>query len=289
MGTGNVTRMIWRAYGKRYGLRDYGLVRGGEALPWVTALTRRIHPVAVALRGRWLLLTLIGTAIVLAGGALYYYNVLVKSGQDVLAARGKVEALMQRRNDISINLSKAVLDYSRHERGVLTAVVAIRSMVEEGEKRRLATENGAAGTLPGPPAENGKTGGGAGRESASGGAVPSALPAELGGLAALMARPEAAALSGGADGLSGLNRLLAVAEQYPDLKLSVTFQSLMAALVEVEKDLAAERINYNDKVNVYTTNLMMFPLNICAYLFGFEPEPYFRAEPEARKLVPIPY
>jgi len=83
--------------------------------------------------------------------------------------------------------------------------------------------------------------------------------------------------------------LLAVAEQYPDLKLSNTFINLMTALIEIEKDLAQERINYNDAVNIYTTNMAKFPINIYAVLFRFKDKPYFEATDEAQKLKPISY
>ncbi|MBW1942798.1 MAG: hypothetical protein JRJ51_08180, partial [Deltaproteobacteria bacterium] len=57
-----------------------------------------------------------GLLALVIGGSIYYYNLLVITEQDVLAEKGKVQALLQRRNDISINLSKATFDYSRHER-----------------------------------------------------------------------------------------------------------------------------------------------------------------------------
>jgi len=83
--------------------------------------------------------------------------------------------------------------------------------------------------------------------------------------------------------------MLAVAEQYPDLKLSDNFNTLMAALVEVEKDLADERIKFNDAVNIYTTNLIRFPLNAYAWIFGFKSRPYFEATADASRFNPIVY
>jgi LemA protein len=98
-----------------------------------------------------------------------------------------------------------------------------------------------------------------------------------------------AALVTGADSLAALDRLLAVAEQYPDLKLSSNFQSLMTALIDVEKDLAVERIRYNDAANFYTTILYKFPTNFYAWVFGFEDLPYFEATHEAKRFKPIDY
>jgi LemA protein len=93
----------------------------------------------------------------------------------------------------------------------------------------------------------------------------------------------------GAASLPSLDRLLAVAEQYPDLKLSSNFDRLMKALIEVEKDLAVERIRYNDMANIYSTNLAKFPINVYAWIFGFETQPYFEATEEAQSFKPIDY
>ncbi len=101
--------------------------------------------------------------------------------------------------------------------------------------------------------------------------------------------PESATTAPASGDLSPLARLLAVAEQYPDLKLSNTCINLMTALIEIEKDLAQERIKYNDNVNIYTTNMAKFPINIYATLFGFKHKPYFEATGEAQKLKPISY
>ena len=82
---------------------------------------------------------------------------------------------------------------------------------------------------------------------------------------------------------------MAIAEQYPDLKLSTNFESLMAALVEVEKDLATERIKFNNEINIYTTNVVRFPCNIFAHIFGFELKPYFESTNEAKTFKRIEY
>ena len=192
---------------------------------------------------------------VLVGGSIYYFNLLVSTEQDVLSAKGKVDALQQRRNDISINLSKAALDYSKHERSVFTVVVALRS---------LLTEKGVDNT------------------------EIEALIKEIdGGSSADGAK--LSEMLAGTGKLSALSRMLAVAEQYPDLKLSSNFNNLMTALIEVEKDLADERIKFNDAVNIYTTNIIRFPLNAYAWVFGFKARPYFEATEDASKFNPIAY
>jgi LemA protein len=103
--------------------------------------------------------------------------------------------------------------------------------------------------------------------------------------------PEGEALQEAADNslLSSLSKLMALAEQYPNLKLSTNFESLMSALIEVEKDLAAERIKFNNVINTYTTNVAKFPCNIFAFIYGFPRAPYFEATQEAKDFRLIDY
>ena len=59
--------------------------------------------------------------------------------------------------------------------------------------------------------------------------------------------------------------------------------------MEVEKDLATERLMYNDAVNVYTTHVAKFPSNLYAWLFDFESKSYFEPTQAAKQLKPIAY
>jgi LemA protein len=86
--------------------------------------------------------------------------------------------------------------------------------------------------------------------------------------------------------LSGaLGRLLVVTENYPQLRSSEHFQTLMTELERSENRINIERRKYNEVVQKYNTDLQLFPKNIAAGLFGFQPEPYFKAD-EAAKVVP---
>jgi LemA protein len=191
---------------------------------------------------------------------VYYYNLLVDTQQNMYASLGNVSALLQRRNDIAENLSKAVHDYSKHEQGVFTAIVSLRTMMKEKGVDRADLEKLA--------------------QLQKSGKMGPTDPAALGETAAV---PGSAAKPGSNDFLSSLSGMTAIAEQYPDLKLSTNFESLMAALVEVEKDLAAERIKFNDTANIYTTNVAKFPCNLFALAFGFERLDYFTANKAAQE------
>ncbi len=76
---------------------------------------------------------------------------------------------------------------------------------------------------------------------------------------------------------SSLGRLLAVAENYPDLKANQNFLSLQTQLEGTENRIAVERKNFNESVNDYNSYIRRFPTNIFAGLFGFSPKGYFQS------------
>lgn len=82
---------------------------------------------------------------------------------------------------------------------------------------------------------------------------------------------------------SALGRLLAVTENYPDLKANENFQTLMAQLEGTENRISVERRNFNEIAKEYNTNIRRFPKNILAGLFGFERRPYFEAQEGTEK------
>lgn len=79
------------------------------------------------------------------------------------------------------------------------------------------------------------------------------------------------------EGLStGLVRLIAIAEQYPDLKANENFLSLQAELVETEDYLQFARRYYNGSVRELNTFIETVPNNIVASFFKFAPRDYFQ-------------
>ena len=81
---------------------------------------------------------------------------------------------------------------------------------------------------------------------------------------------------------SALGRLLAIAENYPQLKANEQFNRLMDELAGTENRLAVERMRYNEKVQEYDTARRRFPANLTAKVFGFKEYPYFQAPPDAK-------
>ena len=81
-----------------------------------------------------------------------------------------------------------------------------------------------------------------------------------------------------------LGRLLAVVENYPQLKADEQFNRLMDELSGTENRIAVERMRYNEKVQEYNTSLRQFPSNVTARMFGFKEHPFFEAPAEAQQV-----
>ena len=81
---------------------------------------------------------------------------------------------------------------------------------------------------------------------------------------------------------SALGRLIAVAEQYPDLKANQNFLELQAQLEGTENRIAVARTRFNDATRQYNVTIRRFPANLIAGMFGFDQKAYFAAEEGAQ-------
>ena len=86
-----------------------------------------------------------------------------------------------------------------------------------------------------------------------------------------------------------LNKLFALAENYPDLKANTNFLELQQELQDTENKIATARQFYNDTVLTYNNKIEMFPSNIIASIFKFKMEEFFKAEEEARQNVKVEF
>lgn len=77
---------------------------------------------------------------------------------------------------------------------------------------------------------------------------------------------------------AALGKLLAITENYPDLKANENFLSLQSQLEGTENRITVERNKYNQVAREYNTTIRQFPKNIVAGMFGFEKKPYFEAQ-----------
>ena len=82
---------------------------------------------------------------------------------------------------------------------------------------------------------------------------------------------------------SALGRLIAVAENYPDLKANQNFLELQAQLEGTENRISVERNKFNEMAKEYDVAIRRFPKNILAGIFNFNNIPYFADEKGAEK------
>ena len=78
-----------------------------------------------------------------------------------------------------------------------------------------------------------------------------------------------------------LKSLLAVAENYPELKANSNFIKLQEELAETENKIMFSRQFYNDTVQKYNTKIELFPNNFVAKIFNFKKAEYFRLSEDA--------
>jgi LemA protein len=122
-------------------------------------------------------------------------------------------------------------------------------------------------------------------------AVISARNAAVTGLKAAAANPGDPAavqqLAGAENQLTGaLGRLFALAEAYPDLKANTTMMQLSEELTSTENKVAFARQAYNDSVMNYNNTREVFPNNVFAGMFNFQPAQLLEIESVEKRAVP---
>ena len=81
---------------------------------------------------------------------------------------------------------------------------------------------------------------------------------------------------------SALSRLMAISENYPDLKANQNFLDLQTQLEGTENRIAVERRKYNESARDFNTYIKMFQRNLLSGMFGFAPMGYFEAQEGAQ-------
>lgn len=82
---------------------------------------------------------------------------------------------------------------------------------------------------------------------------------------------------------SAFGRLLAVVENYPDLKTTKAFQDFQTQIEGTENRINVARQDYNAAVESYNLRVKRFPGNLLAGLFGFSSKAYYKADPGTEK------
>ena len=78
-------------------------------------------------------------------------------------------------------------------------------------------------------------------------------------------------------------KIVAIAENYPELKSSENFSQLSKDLTKIEDEIANSRKYYNGTVRIYNNKIQMFPNSIIAKIFGFKESKMFEANIEEKK------
>jgi LemA protein len=90
--------------------------------------------------------------------------------------------------------------------------------------------------------------------------------------------------------LSGaITQLLAVAENYPELKANENFKELQTSLKELENNIQKSRRFYNGTVRDLNSMIAVFPNNLVAGVFGFKEMPFFEASEEEKENVKVKF
>ena len=86
-----------------------------------------------------------------------------------------------------------------------------------------------------------------------------------------------------------ITKLLAVAENYPDLKANDSFRDLTNELSQIEDEIAQSRKYYNGTVRIFNDKVQMFPSNIIANMLGFKARKMFEAQEAERENVKVKF
>jgi LemA protein len=84
--------------------------------------------------------------------------------------------------------------------------------------------------------------------------------------------------------VTALQKMMAVVENYPQLKADQNFLKLQQELVNTEDRIQAARRFFNGNVRDYRNKCQMFPSSIVAGVFGFQPQDYFNVPPSVREV-----
>ena len=85
----------------------------------------------------------------------------------------------------------------------------------------------------------------------------------------------------------GISKIMAISENYPELKASENFLQLSRNLTKIEDEIANSRKYYNGAVRILNNKIQMFPSNIVASVFGFKQANMFEAVAEEKTNVKV--
>ncbi len=192
----------------------------------------------------------------------WLHNDLVSKEEATYAAWAQVESNYQRRADLIPALVETVSRYLRHESDTLTRVVGERG---EGLERFQKTVDGLLAAQ---------------RESTEQmAALEGRPPADESTLEAVARAQESVG--------ARLRGLLALAEDYPELRSADHFLELQAQVEGTENRINVARMRFNEAVRAFNGATRRLPGNLVAAVGNFRRKAYFQAEDDARDAAPL--
>ncbi len=192
------------------------------------------------IKGKTMILFVSFISIIVFGvTTLYNYNRFVTLEESILSTKGHVEAAVQYRANLFNNLFNLALNLADVEREVFHHVANARTDLRGGAEGKSVADKALAGK----------------------GAPGATLPA----------------VAGVAAGTSDVvARLLAIVEQYPDIKSSTVYQQLMDKLMAMEDRVAMRRNESNEAIRIYNTLITTFPWYLLSKAVGFQRYEYYK-------------
>ncbi|MBF0093077.1 MAG: LemA family protein [Alphaproteobacteria bacterium] len=203
-----------------------------------------------AVRGLKIIVFASLVSMVLFAATLFFnYNTFVMLHEDVLTKDGNLHSAIQRRSNLFSNLVKLTLNHAALEHAIYSHTAEMRTEIIKKSK------------LPEAVAESiiSQSGAQSGAQGTKGPDFNKVLEA----------------LSGGQGTEASLGRLLAVVEQYPNVRSSETYKDLMSSLVEMEDRIVRAREEYNNSARMYNTAISKFPWYMMAKWVNFDRAAYF--------------
>ncbi len=193
-----------------------------------------------------IILVLLGIVVLGVLWGIGIYNTLVRLRNQVNNAWSQIDVQLQRRYDLIPNLIEAVKGYMSYEKGTLEAVITARNQAQAA--RSQIQQSGG-------PTES------------TSNAIKDLATAD-------------AAVRG------AVTNIMALAENYPQLRASENMQQLQEELSSTENKVAFARQAYNDNVMLYNTTQQEFPAVLFAAALGHHPAELFQVDDQQAKKAP---
>ena len=263
---------------------------------------KRVSKVQISQRDKIIAFLICFGIILCIFACIYYYNMFIDLTFNVEANLAQIETQVQKRKNLIINLGKTVVDYSKHERELFAYLGELRANITNRNLDKFLESLDKLDDQGNQLQNNDNLNEGLAHERE--------LLAYLGELKTNIKNRNIDKFLESLDKLDDqgnqlqnnanlsedlvkwektLSQLMAVAEQYPELKLSDNFIKYMDAILEFENKIAELRMEYNISVNLYSTKRSQFPGNVFASVFKFGEYPYFKLDSDEKSFIYVEY